>query len=533
MRLVSLNKNLRDKWNLLPVISIDHIREKFDNNFVKLFLLLLSLISQFLPQKFMIAFPKRFALVFGLLAKEGKRCEKSIDWLNIASKHELTRDLAVYHSLDFFGKKRDSNNLMCLINECISEVGLKRGNIISMISWAHFNLGFEQYYILFDKIIQLLESEDLKNPTNNLRLLPYHANYIGHIGFLQKYISYYAEIDKDRVIGIWPDSSVNRYYLEKVLNWSPLKIHIFDGQPPRVFEDPRSVDFMYSRVNENKWRVDLASGSFREQNYPEANPPSSHFLEITESEDARAENLCKSIGLNPTKWFVCLHVRQGPAGFIKDVNRDADIHTYRDFCKQVLEMGGQVVRMGDPSFPKLPTNFPAIDYAHSTFRSAFFDTWLWGRCRWWTGTNIGPSVVAMTFGKPRLMTDTWLWEGVGQANDLWMPKLLVNKEFGRILTPYETIQNAASRAVSKDALASKKLALRSNSASELREAAVEMFERTLPGSYSNSLPTQLEKHYARVMRIPDNSPHNRFPKYFASQWELLLPDNFLENSSEN
>lgn len=516
------------QWHLLPVLHPDYVRKRLPKSVASFFFLPLTLLAQYVPKRLMILIPRRFRLFFGLLSNEREKSENTSGWLEHARKYEVTRDLATYHLADLFERSGEANNLSRLINECVTEAGLFRGEVTSILSWANFNLGFQDYALLQDNVIKLLESKDLINPESNLRFLPYHANYLGHLSLLQKYISYYTITDRDRIIGIWPDSCVNRYYLDKVIDWSPIKIQIFDGRPPKVFTDPRTVEFTASRERQNKWRIDLANGTFTEQNYPEANPPMSHFLEINENEDIRAQDICKTIGLNPAKWFVCLHVRQGPLGLTKDSNRDADILSYRDFCKQVLEMGGQVVRMGDPSFPKLPTDFPAIDYAHSSARSTFFDTWLWGSCRWWTGTNNGPAGVAMTFGKPRLMTNSWLWEGVGQVNDLWMPKLMMNAESGRILTPNETIRSALSRACSKEKLDAKKLSLRPNSPSELKEAAIEMFERTIPGSDFTSSPTELEKHFSQVMKIPYSAPHVSFPKYYARKWESLLPENYLE-----
>ena len=528
-RPISTHK-LWKSWHLIPILHIDHLRKKLPRYLSILVFFPLAWIAQYLPKKLMILIPSRFALIFGLLAGENNKKIRNNDWLDKAKKHELTRDLATYHLADMFDRYGEANKLSHLIDGCVTEAGLIKGDVTSILSWANFNLGFQDYGLLLDKVIKLLESEDLRNPESNLRFLPYHANYLGHISLLQKYISYYSITDKDRVLGIWSDSCVNRYYLDKVIDWSPLKIQMFDGKPPKTFADPRTVEFTVSRERQNKWRVDLANGSYTGQSFPEANPPESHFLEINEVENVRAQEICKSIGLNLDKWFVCLHVRQGPLGFTNDSNRDADILSYRDFCKQVLDMGGQVIRMGDPSFPKLPTDFPAIDYAHSEARSTFFDTWLWGSCRWWTGTNNGPAGVAMTFGKPRLMTNSWLWEGIGQVNDLWMPKQMVDTESGRILTPNETIRSGVSRACSKEKLEAKKLLLRPNSPSELKEAAIEMFERTIPDIGFTSSPTELEKHFSQVMRIPYSEPHVSFPKYYAGKWESLLPDNFLEEA---
>ena len=83
------------------------------------------------------------------------------------------------------------------------------------------------------------------------------------------------------------------------------------------------------------------------------------------------------MNISKSKWFVVLHIREVLKGSQVSIRaEDSRVENYRDFCNSVNELGGQVVRMGNRNFPKLASDFPAIDYAYSEFKSDFFDTWL-------------------------------------------------------------------------------------------------------------------------------------------------------------
>jgi putative glycosyltransferase (TIGR04372 family) len=349
---------------------------------------------------------------------------------------------------------------------------------------------------------------------------------MGHLGFLQKYINYYSELQDERIIGIWPDNCVNPYFLTKIIDSSPIEIRCFPGNPPKSFPDMRQVDsLIFSRVRENSWRFELSAASFSGQTFPESGTSPGSFLKIFPEEDVRAELLQKKLGMDKKKWFVCLHVRESTNGFsASGQNRDADISTYLEFCKQIQELGGQVIRMGDPSFPALPHGYPAIDYAHSEYRSNFFDTWLWGRCRWWTGTQNGPSFAAMALGTPRLITNQWFWDINGPSYDMWLPQLLIDNRTNHILTPSQTIAHTLSRSMSREQLHSHNLKLRSNSPEELRIAAIEMFQVT-QFRQKNDLRdprisiSEFDRNFSTLMRVPAASSTIPISKNFSEKWQ--------------
>jgi hypothetical protein len=77
-----------------------------------------------------------------------------------------------------------------------------------------------------------------------------------------------------------------------------------------------------------------------------------------EETDAALRVLRRRLGIPEDAWYVCLHVREpsfhGRWNKVWEQARDADIRTYGAAIKTIVERGGYVIRMGDPSMPPLP-----------------------------------------------------------------------------------------------------------------------------------------------------------------------------------
>jgi len=523
---VGFVRKLRDIWNAFPLFKPSYLRERLPGKLGQCVVGIFSSFSIRFPTSLLVVVPNRFSVLLGALALEQQKYDRASKWFRKARKLQLTREWGVEYQAQVYVDQGDQLALNSFIESCISENGMSMGFMDAIRSWAFWNLGFFEFFDLTKRIIRQLESQDLIDSKSNLRLLPQHANHLGHLGFLQLYINYYSKVHDKRIIGIWPDNCVNPYYLKKIIESSPIEIRCFPGKPPKLFPDIRQVDsLIFSRVSKNTWRFEPMVASFSGQIFPELNPSPDNFLRIEPEEDERAKPLQRKLGMDLGKWFVCLHVRESTQGFlISGQNRDADILTYREFCEQVQELGGQVIRMGDPSFPKLPHGYPAIDYAHSEHRSDFFDTWLWGRCRWWTGTVNGASMPPLTFGRPRLVTNKWFWDNNGPNYDIWLPQLLIDKTSNRLYSPSATMANAFNRSMSRDHLSSNNLRLRSNSSDELKLSAIEMFEKTKlslidPGELSEIPKTEFDRYLSTLMLVPVTSPIMQLSKNFSNKWQ--------------
>lgn len=151
-----------------------------------------------------------------------------------------------------------------------------------------------------------------------------------------------------------------------------------------------------------------------------------------EETDAALRVLRRRLGIPEDAWYVCLHVREpsfhGRWNKVWEQARDADIRTYGAAIKTIVERGGYVIRMGDPSMPPLPSIDGAIDYARSELKCEYADILLLSGARFFVGTNSGLSVVPGIYGVPCVLTN---WVPLGIPNwfnkDLMIPKLLRSK----------------------------------------------------------------------------------------------------------
>lgn len=117
------------------------------------------------------------------------------------------------------------------------------------------------------------------------------------------------------------------------------------------------------------------------------------------------------LGLKNKK-YVCLHVRD--SGFHNDPQkrsyRNANIATYKSAILHLIENGFAVVRLGDPSMPKLNINNQEyIEYSHSDFKSELLDLALIKNCQFYIGMQSGPLDIALMFQKPVLILNMYEW----------------------------------------------------------------------------------------------------------------------------
>ncbi|MCP3872661.1 MAG: TIGR04372 family glycosyltransferase, partial [Desulfobacteraceae bacterium] len=162
------------------------------------------------------------------------------------------------------------------------------------------------------------------------------------------------------------------------------------------------------------------------------------LLSITKEEKTFVSQALELLGIPKNSWYVCLHVRE--PGFHKSWNelypsmRDADIDDYKLAIEKIVESGGWVIRMGDPTMKKLPKMKGVIDYAHSPYKTTTADILIPLCCRFLLGTNSGYATIPAIYGVRCAFTN---WVPIGlplwQSQDLMIPKLFWNEKEQRHL----------------------------------------------------------------------------------------------------
>ena len=219
------------------------------------------------------------------------------------------------------------------------------------------------------------------------------------------------------------------------------------------------------------------------------------ILSFTDEEEARGRELLTEMGIGENDWFVALHVRDS-AYLDADKkeaqatlsngkhHRDADVSTYFDACRLIVEKGGYVLRLGAIVESPLPDLGPKIiDYSRH-FRSDFMDIYLLKACRFMLGSDSGYSSMPLLFNVPVAQANFGEFCYAGFADrHLYTPKLYRSTKDGRILTFPELkdlglfTNGQANVYFLRQKLDDLGLELFDNSAEEVLDLCQDMFDR--------------------------------------------------------
>lgn len=151
------------------------------------------------------------------------------------------------------------------------------------------------------------------------------------------------------------------------------------------------------------------------------------LLSVSPDLNERGERILRRWGIPDGSWFVGIHVREGFHSS-RRLLPNADIMSYIPAMKRIVELGGFVIRMGNPAMTPLPKIVGVIDYAHAVERIDWMDVFIWGQARYFIGTNSGGSDVPLVFGVPTIKSN---FSHIGQSfyspNSFMVPKLFKKK----------------------------------------------------------------------------------------------------------
>jgi putative glycosyltransferase (TIGR04372 family) len=461
------------RW--IPTITKEQLIFNFPKPIGFIMICMIKLILLLPNRLIVLLLPKRYCALFANIAMNDFNDTKALPFVIKAQSLPRSRKLAIHYELHIAERTKKIENP---ISKAFTVESLIDGRFDSTLSWGFWTLSHSRYQKMLTKAKLFLENETLNSNSCDTRYLPEFTSNMGHLGYLTSYISYYSQFDPNREIVIWPKFSPNEFFMNLVLEQSPIKIKtIDDANKINAIPFYEKDNLALSMCEPGKWRVEHCSGAFSYQDFPEMIEDNAFKIKFPDSlQEYNISKLVK-IGFNPNKWFVILHIREN-----KDISlnnqqaRDARISNYKYFCEKIYELGGQVIRMGNKNFPSIPEGFLAIDYAQTDVRSGEIDCWLWANCRWWTGNANGASLAAYAFGAKRLISDQWFWDNLGPSTDFYMPKIM--SVSGKILDPNQTINFDLSRRMAVDDFTKLEACLIDNTPTQLRDAAVDLFLAT-------------------------------------------------------
>lgn len=432
-------------------------------------------------------------------------------WLKNLDGVPAYRKVLLHRRLQFIFTSKGDDQFFSFLDEMLRNPEQR----VFVNEWIYFNLN--QYHLnnYLKRDMRRLSNLGGNRFNPQIRYLPDHTKHMGHLGFLFLYSYYYGARDSNRTVAIWPHLSPNRFYLDKLIESVPINFMLMSreswGMP---ISEGQKDTIMMSRVNEFVWRFEpiVAAGSYQE--FPEFDIVETSLLKPDVESHENSEKAMSSIGFDPNRWFVILHVKEDKMGYsVSGETRDASVADYLAMCRVVRDLGGQVVRMGSPGFPKLPKSFPAIDYAHSSIRSDFIDYWLWANCSAWIGNCNGASVAVVPFGKPRLVTNQWPIDPNGPSRDYVLPKLAYSEKLNRYLTFSEMAESKHGRSMNRLLLARNGFKLTDNPPDVIAESFLELINRKVPQT-SHSKFGKIELELQSATKIQHNTPRMALPEIF-------------------
>jgi putative glycosyltransferase (TIGR04372 family) len=201
-------------------------------------------------------------------------------------------------------------------------------------------------------------------------------------------------------------------------------------------------------------------------------------LDLSEELSNAGRAAMRKSGLADGDWWVTLHVRE--ASYHHDVNnlhRNADIATHFAAAEAIVQRGGWVIRVGDPSMKPLPPMDRVLDYVHTDAYCDWMDLYLAARCRFALGVSSGPCTLPVLYGRPMVCTNLIpLGPLAVTKNTLVIPKLAwLNKE-QRFMRTSEVLASPVGVAYFHDMFVKNGVTVVDNTPEEIQELTKEMLD---------------------------------------------------------
>lgn len=229
-------------------------------------------------------------------------------------------------------------------------------------------------------------------------------------------------------------------------------------------------------------------------------------VQLTPQIEADGRACLRQMGIPDDAWFVALHVREEGYAHGDDAHhthRNANVLSYGPAIRAITDAGGWVVRVGDPSMTPLPEMEQVVDYAVSNRKSEWMDLWLCAKCRFFIGTTSGLYLVAHMFGRRSVLANM---VPMGAALSIGADDISIAKRYVRdsdALPFAEIFETGLSAQRYAFVFEEHRVALEPNSPKEIRDAVVEMMERTDGQFTASPDDVELQRRFRSLHRPID------------------------------
>jgi putative glycosyltransferase (TIGR04372 family) len=203
---------------------------------------------------------------------------------------------------------------------------------------------------------------------------------------------------------------------------------------------------------------------------------------------------------------------------------NADITTYDLAIDAIVERGGWVIRMGDPSMPRLPARKGVVDYAHSPHKADWMDVFLCATCRFYVGTSSGLAYVPNLFWTPCVLTN-WFPTGTRPLNgtDLFIPKMHWYDAQNDLAPFAESLAPPLGHIHASPTLRAMGVSLKDNTREDLRDVVVEMLDRLEARAVYTAEDAYLQARFDAVANNSRSFGNARIGRDFIRKYRRLLP----------
>jgi putative glycosyltransferase (TIGR04372 family) len=251
------------------------------------------------------------------------------------------------------------------------------------------------------------------------------------------------------------------------------------------------------------------------------------ILDLSKTLETAGDEAMRKFGLSDGDWWVTLHVREG--GYYEDTNnshRNADITSYFPAAEAIIQRGGWVVRIGDPSMRPLPPMDRVIDYVHTDAFSGWLDLYLAARCRFMLGMSSGPCTLPVLYGRPTVCTNFVPHRRLaGTKNTIVIPKFAWLEREGRYMSSIELIASPLGVAFFGDMFQKQGVTVIDNILDEITGVTLEMLGR-LDGSVQYSGEDNIRQRRFEELWSPVTPPElwrgcNKLRRDFALDYPFV------------
>ncbi len=230
------------------------------------------------------------------------------------------------------------------------------------------------------------------------------------------------------------------------------------------------------------------------------------LLSLADADSTRGWVLLRELGIPRDAWFVCVHAREdGYAPNGDQSYRNSDIRDYFPAIRSIIDRGGWVIRVGDPTMKPIPEMERVIDYVHLPIKSDWMDIFLVASCRFFLGCESGLAGVANVFGRPSVTVNNAPLSCVLSVcqDDISVPKLVWSTKEERYLSFKEIFSSSVANYRYGEAYDRAALRVVDNMPDDIQGAVIEMLDR-IEGKL---VYTEDDKELQRRFKLLMNKTH--------------------------